>query len=277
FLFLLSELFYITQPRPVQIALLQRLAVHRVPEQFVFSSTLIFLQFMCYMVLALRLIVSYKKEANQHFSSPRRTDVSWLYSTVIFFMVVIVSSGANGWLTQTPLTQYYLLFFNIMILALLIFVLRTLMGTLRGSHLLLTEENYQRGKNTLLFKNNETENDAKEQAAQSLLAYMKASKPFLEPDLTLDELAAQLSFKSKFLSQVINERLRQNFFDLINRYRIEEAARLLTNPRDKKITILEVLYKVGFNSKSSFNTLFKKYTGMTPTEFKKNQSSIKEL
>jgi AraC-like DNA-binding protein len=55
----------------------------------------------------------------------------------------------------------------------------------------------------------------------------------------------------------------------VNRYRIEEAKRLLTNPPDKKITVLEVLYEVGFNSKSSFNTLFKKYTGLTPSEFKK--------
>ena len=68
------------------------------------------------------------------------------------------------------------------------------------------------------------------------------------------------------------EILQQNFFDFINRYRIEEATRLLTNPEDKKITILEVLYKVGFNSKSSFNTLFKKYTGITPTEFRNKQA-----
>jgi AraC-like DNA-binding protein len=64
----------------------------------------------------------------------------------------------------------------------------------------------------------------------------------------------------------------QNFYDFINRHRIDEASRLLTNPADEKITILEVLYEVGFNSKSSFNTLFKKYTGLTPTEFRKKQS-----
>jgi AraC-like DNA-binding protein len=63
--------------------------------------------------------------------------------------------------------------------------------------------------------------------------------------------------------------LQQNFFDFINRYRIEEAQRLLTDPPDKKITVLEVLYECGFNSKSSFNTLFKKHTGLTPSEFKK--------
>ena len=88
-------------------------------------------------------------------------------------------------------------------------------------------------------------------------------------ELTLDQLAGQLSMKAKLLSQVINEVLGQNFFDFINRYRIQEARRLLTNPVDPKVTVLEILYEVGFNSKSSFNTLFKKYTGLTPTEFRR--------
>lgn len=98
---------------------------------------------------------------------------------------------------------------------------------------------------------------------------MASNKPFLAPELTLDQLALQLSLRPRVLSQVINDRLGQNFYDFINRYRIQEASRLLTNPKDRKITILEVLYEVGFNSKSSFNTLFKKYTGLTPSEFKK--------
>ncbi len=98
---------------------------------------------------------------------------------------------------------------------------------------------------------------------------MQSQRPYLEPELTLDELATQLSVKPKILSQVINELLQQNFFEFINHYRIEEAKRLLTNPKDKKITVLEVMYEVGFNSKSSFNTIFKKNTGLTPGGFKK--------
>ena len=105
---------------------------------------------------------------------------------------------------------------------------------------------------------------------EKLHQHMQSSRPFLGPELTLDELAAQLSVKPKMLSQTINELLNQNFFEFINHYRIEEAKRLLTNPKDKKITVLEVMYEVGFNSKSSFNTIFKKNTGLTPSEFKKN-------
>jgi AraC-like DNA-binding protein len=105
-----------------------------------------------------------------------------------------------------------------------------------------------------------------------LRGHMGTRRPWLDPDLTLEQLALQLKLRPKLLSQAINEGLGQNFFEFINRYRIEEARRLLTNPADKKITVLEVLYQVGFNSKSSFNTVFKKQTGLTPSEFKKKMT-----
>ena len=105
-----------------------------------------------------------------------------------------------------------------------------------------------------------------------LRGHMETRRPWLDPDLTLEQLALQLKFRPKLLSQAINDGLGQNFFEFINTYRIGEAKRLLTNPADKKVTVLEVLYQVGFNSKSSFNTVFKKQTGLTPSEFKKKMA-----
>ena len=70
------------------------------------------------------------------------------------------------------------------------------------------------------------------------------------------------------LSVLINHHLNQHFFDFINEYRIQKAMQILKNPSKKKLTILEILYEVGFNSKSSFNTAFKKHTNQTPTEFR---------
>jgi AraC-like DNA-binding protein len=108
-----------------------------------------------------------------------------------------------------------------------------------------------------------------------LRGHMEAGRPWLDPDLTLEQLASQVKLRPKLLSQAINEGLGKNFFEFINQYRIEEAKRLLTDPADKRITVLEVLYQVGFNSKSSFNTVFKKQTGMTPSEFKKKMGGVR--
>jgi AraC-like DNA-binding protein len=74
---------------------------------------------------------------------------------------------------------------------------------------------------------------------------------------------------SRDLSVLINQNLHQHFFDFINEYRINAAKEILRNPSKKEFTILEILYEAGFNSKYSFNTAFKKHTGLTPTQFRK--------
>ena len=91
----------------------------------------------------------------------------------------------------------------------------------------------------------------------------------MNPDLTVDTLASAVGFPAKKVSQVINESFAQNFFDYINTFRIREAERLMLESDDPKLTVLEVMYASGFNSKSSFNTVFKQKTGVTPSSFKK--------
>ena len=106
-----------------------------------------------------------------------------------------------------------------------------------------------------------------------LIRYMKSQKPYLEPSLNLDKLAEKVSIPPHHLSQILNTCLNHNFFDFINSYRIKESERLLSEQDSYRKTILEILYETGFNSKSVFNTEFKKHTGMTPTQFKNLQNS----
>lgn len=106
---------------------------------------------------------------------------------------------------------------------------------------------------------------------QKLEQYMQTAQPHFNPELSLQTLAQALDMTPRHLSQIINYHLEQNFADFINTHRIEAAKHRLKHPKDDKETILEVLYEVGFNSKSSFNAIFKKKTGMTPTQFKKSE------
>jgi AraC-like DNA-binding protein len=103
---------------------------------------------------------------------------------------------------------------------------------------------------------------------KSLEDHLRTSESFKNPTLTIAMLAQQLGIQKRTLSELINNHYRQNFVDFINTHRIESAKERLKNPVDSGETILEVLYEVGFNSKSSFNTAFKKKTGLTPSEFK---------
>ena len=100
-----------------------------------------------------------------------------------------------------------------------------------------------------------------------LLAHMASEKPFLQPDLKLSDIANTLNILPNHLSQVINAELDKNFFDFVNEYRVEEAKRKLLDDRYGHYTILAIALDAGFSNKASFNRVFKKHTGHTPSEF----------
>jgi len=100
---------------------------------------------------------------------------------------------------------------------------------------------------------------------------MEQDKLYQEADLTLQNLADRIQLPSYQVSQAINDGMNKNFYDLVNSYRVEEAKRLLLDAKNKDFTILSVGFEAGFNSKTTFNTVFKKFTGLTPTEFRAKQ------
>ncbi len=102
-----------------------------------------------------------------------------------------------------------------------------------------------------------------------LTGHMEANKPYLDGDLVLPELAQQLGISANYLSQVINEQLKVNFYDFVNGYRVEEAKYLIRNKGQKNTNILNIALDSGFNSKSAFYKAFKKVTSMTPTQYRK--------
>jgi AraC-like DNA-binding protein len=99
---------------------------------------------------------------------------------------------------------------------------------------------------------------------------MEIEKVYTDGSLTLQKLAAKLSIPTQHLSQVVNEQLHQNILDFINTHRVEEAKRRLLDPARSHLSILAIAEEVGFNSKSSFNAVFKKHTNITPSEFRKS-------
>jgi AraC-like DNA-binding protein len=103
-----------------------------------------------------------------------------------------------------------------------------------------------------------------------LLQYMIDKKPYLDPELTLSQLAKELNVSRSFLSQVINEGVGDNFYNFINKYRVEQVKQLMSDPRVKNFNMLGIALEAGFKSKSTFNLIFKRFTGLTPTEYRKN-------
>jgi len=104
-----------------------------------------------------------------------------------------------------------------------------------------------------------------------IILLMEQEKIFQEPELTLHQVAGKLQTPTYQVSQALNEGMKKSFYDLVNGYRVEESKRLLLDSKNSNYTILSVGFEAGFNSKTTFNTVFKKFTGLTPTEYRDKQ------
>lgn len=113
-----------------------------------------------------------------------------------------------------------------------------------------------------------TENRKMTELAERILGLMENDKLYQEAELTLPQIAEKLQVPVYQASLALNEGIGKKFYDLVNEYRVQEAKRLLSDPRNRNFTILSVGFEAGFNSKTTFNTVFKKFTGQTPTEYR---------
>lgn len=119
-------------------------------------------------------------------------------------------------------------------------------------------------------KSSEKVEDAKGQAIQE---YMTESKAYLNGALTATDLAQSMGMTRHELSTALNDHIGKNFYDFINAYRVQEFKQRLEQPENAHLTLLAIAYDSGFNSKTSFNTIFKKIEGVTPSQYHKSQQA----
>lgn len=108
----------------------------------------------------------------------------------------------------------------------------------------------------------------------TLTNYMKIEKPYLQSELTIEDVSRKLEIPKHYLSQIINQHFGKNFYQFINQYRVEEAKKKILNPVNNRFTLLAIGLDSGFNSKSTFNTIFKGTTDMTPSEFREKGAMV---
>jgi len=102
--------------------------------------------------------------------------------------------------------------------------------------------------------------------------YTQDEKPYLDANLTIYKLAKQSHIPQHYLTQIFSEQLSKNFYTYINEYRVNNIKLLLNDPENTNMTLLDMAFESGFNSKSTFNAAFKKITSMTPTQYKKHNA-----
>jgi AraC-like DNA-binding protein len=236
-----------------------------IPLEEILMSTTLFFLIALYIGGSILILRGYRRNFKDIYSSPNEKNLSWLNLVLYGFVAIWVFDIAGFTLYLFGSTHLSLNTVT-MVLVLVFANLVVFMGLKHPEIFTGIEhrEKYQRSPLT---------REKKEQYLRRLLAYMESKKPYLDPSLTILNLSKKLSISSRYLSQVINEILGVNFFDFVNQYRVDEAKRLITDSSVNFRNILDILFDSGFNSKSAFNRVFKRQTGMTPTQFKRLHSN----
>lgn len=227
-----------------------------------------YLQFFAYAVASLVVLSKYRHKIKEVYSAIENINLSWM-NFVLFGFIGWKSLRLIGeilwYATGSDNVMYLYIVAEIVFLA---FVSVMFLKGLKQPVIFTgNEENQIKRK----YEKTLLSDEQKEKYKNKLIHFMEIQKPFLDPSLSLNDLAGMVSIPAYQLSQVINSCLHQNFYDFTNSYRVKESQRLLSEQAPDQKTVLEILYETGFNSKSVYNSAFKKYTGMTPSQFRKNQ------
>jgi AraC-like DNA-binding protein len=223
-------------------------------------------QILIYFVIDLNILKNYRDKIRQQYSSVKNINLSWL-SFILYAFIL-------SWITSVIVFLSRNYFWNVLdILILLNFFAFFIFFNYIFYKGLAQPEIFSGIEEKQKYVSSKLTSADADMHLTKLKSFMEHDKPYLNPDLTLKDLSTELSIPARHLSQIINEYMQSNFYDYISKYRIEEAKSILSDQSSNK-TVLEILYEVGFNSKSSFNTAFKKFTGVTPSRFKKDRSAI---
>jgi len=224
-----------------------------------------------YWVLSVRVILSHRKNIPFYFSNyTQKNTLSWLIFVVFIFLVLFL---ADLFVTSLARVFSINLFQFLSIMSnLTIFTFIMLFFGINQSVIYRFKDEKE---------NSEVESEGKYKRSaldertitdinKKVFDYLKTKKPYLNPDFSFQMMVNDLGISRQNLSQVINTGQKKNFYKLINEFRIKEVKEMLANPKYKHYTILGIAFDCGFNSKTSFNRIFKEETGLTPTAYKKS-------
>ena len=240
-----------------------------------FNHILMHIQMLFYIVAAFMILRKARKIYLENYAGASIESLNWLFQFTValsaFYFIALVKNIFK--FTEYPNIsaglKIGLVLFELFIIFWYLYKALNNPGLFRtiDSKLKLVQDIISEEKNNAQFANEKEHHNEK---LLKLQQYMMKEKPFLNPSLTIQDISATIEIPVRDLSLLINHTLEQHFYDFVNAYRIESAMDILKDQTKSKLTVLEILYDVGFNSKSSFNTAFKKHTGTTPTSYRKN-------
>lgn len=232
---------------------------------------LFMVQVLWYSIVATRILKKHRQHLLSYYSSFDADSYLWVQR------VLIVVTGV--YILSFVIT--HLLLFGVRVEGLYIYVQLAITAGLYvlGYKMLLQPGIFEMNLRTAeaqqpKYEKSGLKGDYAQQILETLHAYMKEHKPYLDPEFSLHGFAQEVSITRNYITQVLNVHLNKNFYEFVNEYRVEEAKALMSDPGNDILKLPAIGMQAGFKSKTAFNTNFKKITGLTPTEWKKTRSEI---
>ncbi|WP_430815601.1 helix-turn-helix domain-containing protein [Carboxylicivirga sp. RSCT41] len=236
---------------------------------FRLNDIVIILQGVIYTVLSMRILYHFQYFRERRLTKVQNNAVYWLKQFVVI-NVFLWATGVSGAVFYMLKIDVPFDLFNIYYLGLTGLTLWMGYFTLKKPHL-FSEGQSIKTIATVKNEDQEEEVDSKiKEDLEKLVSYLDESKPYLNNEMNLQHLSEGTELTKHRISEVINKALNKTFYDVINMYRTNEAIRLMNEGFHKQHTLTSLAEMAGFNSKATFNRIFKKNTGKTPSEFIKS-------
>lgn len=197
--------------------------------------------------------------------------LNWLKIISISFyaayFILFILGGLNMIGNYIPFDPYFVIFFFIAIFSFAYSFYGIKQPIIFGQELKLNDINGNKKEIAKYQKSGLKEEQANEYL-KILLNCMEKEKPYLNNNLSINDLSSLTGIPRHHITQVLNEKYGKNFFTFVNEYRVKEVILRLSDPKYNSYTLLAIAYDSGFNSKATFNSFFKSYTGLTPSEYR---------
>ncbi|MBF4466452.1 AraC family transcriptional regulator [Flavobacterium sp. LC2016-12] len=257
------------------LALLVILSIKSSAFVHLFSIVLMLIQSLFYVLASYLKIRKHKKNTLVFSSNANEIDLSWLeYIILSLFLMSIIITIYNMFFFLSTLNIFLNGISFIIILIISHYSLKQKeifpLDEKQRSQIILINE-----QEDLIEAKRKVVSDEELVALKiKLHQVMLEQQPYLDSELNLIKLSELVKSTPHQVSYAINSGFNENFFHFINKYRVERAKKLLVNDKMKHFSILGIAYESGFNSKTSFNSTFKKITNQTPSEFKKKRTDL---